>query len=153
MRTELNLTCPVSAERVNASVVRTIAIFITIIALFAVILNNYFLTLFLVLDFFSRAFFRGKGSLLKNFSFQLVKKIHLKSNMIDAAPKAFAAKIGFGFSIAILLSQLLNWYISANIFAGILSLCALLEGIFEICLGCYFYTFYHQLKQRITDEN
>jgi len=149
MKSELNIACPISTERINSTVVRIIAVLITIIAFLALLLDNYLITSFLIFDFFSRAFLAGKGSLLKVISLQLSNYFQLKIKLIDAAPKVFAAKIGFIFSVVIFVSQLFQLHSAAFLAGGILIVCAALEGLFGLCLGCYFYTIglFFKIKQ------
>lgn len=149
MKSEINITCPISTARTNSTVVRIIAVLITIIALVAIVLDNYLITVFLIIDFFSRAFLGGKGSLIKVISLQLSNYFQLKPKLIDAAPKVFAAKIGFAFSVVVFVSQLFQWHLTVFFVGGMLVACAALEGFLGLCLGCYFYTLglYFKIKQ------
>ena len=99
------------------------------------------MSLFLLIDFSLRGFLNGKGSLLKLTAQKIVKHFSLKPKTINAAPKEFAAKIGFAFTLLILFSQVANYNSLAFIFGGVMISCTLLESIFSVCLGCYFYSF------------
>lgn len=52
----MELSCPVSAERVNENVVRIIAFMVAVIAIACVVFSNYWAIVFLIFDFALRAF-------------------------------------------------------------------------------------------------
>ncbi|MBL7889803.1 MAG: DUF4395 domain-containing protein [Bacteroidia bacterium] len=145
MRTELNITCPVSAGRTDENVVRAVALLTLIISAFVLITDNYLLSLFLFADFVLRGFNLGKYSVLRFVSKYIVEVLNIKPKPIDSAPKLFAAKIGIVFALLIFIAQILNLY--ALFISAILVLiaCAFLESVFGICLGCYFYTILNKL--------
>lgn len=145
----LNLICPVSNRKTNETTIRIIAFITLLLILISVYTSNFFLSLFLLIDFSLRGFLNGKGSLLKLTAQKIVKHFNLKTKTINAAPKEFAAKIGFAFTLLILFSQVANYNTLAFIFGGVMIFCTLLESIFSVCLGCYFYSFlsrYNVLK-------
>ncbi|MCZ7585976.1 MAG: DUF4395 domain-containing protein [Deltaproteobacteria bacterium] len=67
---------------------------------------------------------------------------------IHAAPKLFAAKIGFVFSVAIAVM----WYTGAGAAAiaaaSLLASFAALEAFAEICVGCWMYSLLQMLIRR-----
>ena len=145
MKKEINITCPVSAGRTDENIVRTVALLTVIIAAFILITDHYLLSLFLIVDFSLRGFDFGKYSVLRFISKNIVEALNIKPKPIDSAPKLFAAKIGIVFALLIFIAQISNLYVlflSASL--GLLA-CALLEGVFGICLGCYFYTILNKL--------
>ncbi|MCC6838023.1 MAG: DUF4395 domain-containing protein [Bacteroidia bacterium] len=141
MKAELNITCPVSAGRTDESAVRLIALLTVIITAFVLISDNYLLSLFLLIDFTLRGFNLGKYSILSFISKITIKTLNVKKKPIDSAPKLFAAKIGIVFTLLIFITQLLNLYVLFLSLSLVLITCAFLEGVFKVCLGCYFYTF------------
>ncbi len=147
MKTEINYTCPFSGQKTNATTVKIIAVLISLIIFLSFLFKTYLFPAFLVLDFFSRAFLNGRGSVLKIIAKYLTNVSTLKNKLIDAAPKIFAAKIGFAFSVVIFITQFFSWENCQLVASTILFVCAILEGVFEICLGCYFYTLYLKLKK------
>ncbi len=135
-------TCPISSEKVNENIIRTIAIQVVILTVISIVFNNYIISLLLTLDFSLRAFNSGKFSLLKLISKQVVTSINIKVKPIDAAPKKFAAALGFFFSLVIAVLQILNLLFTAKLVGFVLIFCALLEGVAGICLGCIVYTYF-----------
>ena len=134
------ISCPVSVNRVDESVVRTVSIFVFTITLIILYTGNYFISGFLAIDFAIRAFTNGNASPLKIISKKIAEIFKFKKKPIDAAPKKFAAGLGLLFSTLIALFQILHLTTFAQLTGGILIFCALLEGLAGICLGCIVYS-------------
>ncbi|MBN8695104.1 MAG: DUF4395 domain-containing protein [Bacteroidetes bacterium] len=145
MKTELNITCPVSAGRTDENIVRAVAFLTVIIAAFVLITNNYLLSIFLIVDFTLRGLDFGKYSVLRFISKNIVETLNIKPKPIDSAPKLFAAKIGIVFALLIFIAQISNLYVLFVCASLVLLACALLESVFGICLGCYFYAILNKL--------
>lgn len=142
----MEISCPISADRINENIVRIIAFMVAIIATFCVIFSNYWAFFFLLFDFAVRAFSTGKFSLLKIIASWISKTFALKPQMKDLAPKKFAAILGFGFSFLIAASFVLNFNLLATALALIMIVFALLESLFAVCVGCYIYSFIIMIK-------
>ncbi|KRT16049.1 hypothetical protein ASU31_11140 [Pedobacter ginsenosidimutans] len=137
----MELSCPVSAERINENVVRIIAFIVAVIAITCVVFSNYWAIVFLLFDFALRAFTSGKFSLLKFIAIKIADGLSLSPKMKDLAPKKFAATLGFGFCLLITAVFLFDFYNAALIFTSVMIIFALLESLFAICVGCYIYSF------------
>lgn len=140
MSQQRTITCPVSVQRVNETVVRIIAAFTILLTAISLLFNNFFIAGFLVIDFSLRTFYNGKGSLLKLLAKQLSLFFLLEQKQVDAAPKKFAAGLGVLFSSFIFILQLFGLFAFAKLLGGILIICALLESVAGICLGCIVYS-------------
>lgn len=143
----MEVSCPISAERVNESVVRIVALFVAVIAIVCIAFSNYYAMLFLMVDFAIRAFTTGKMSVLKVIAFWLFKAFKLPIKMTDLAPKKFAATVGFVFCLLISGIYLLQFDIAALILTSALLIFALLESIFAICVGCHVYSFWQMIQK------
>ena len=135
-----NTVCPISNERVNENGVRIVATLIFIISAGIIYTHSIYLSVFLIIDFAVRAFSSGDISLLKLLSKIIIHQFKISKKPIDAAPKKFAALIGFLFSLIIAGSILIanNYlFISTTV---ILLICSGLEAFAGYCLGCQFYT-------------
>ncbi len=139
----MSVGCPISFQKTNSKIARlnaAIAVILVIISLFWV---NIWIPAFLTIDFFILGFLKKPSP--RAF---LSKAIHfmLKGGVvINAGPKIFAAKIGFWASLAITLAacfQIDNAYYA---FAGILTIAASLEALFEFCLGCKVFPHYYAI--------
>ena len=144
----MDVTCPISAERVNENVVRIIAMLAAVITVSCIVMGNYWAMVFLAIDFGTRAFTSGKWSSLRMIAYQLSKLFSLPQKMKDLAPKKFAATMGFVFCLLISCVYLLDFPNLAMGLAIILIAFALLESVFAICVGCYIYSFYHLLTKK-----
>lgn len=135
------IVCPVSGEKINESVARIAAFFVIIITIVALAFKLPVLLLALAADFALRAFTTGAYSPVKYASKQLFKLSWLSSKTGDAAPKKFAAGIGFVFSLAIAMLLFAHYYVAANLLATALLFCAALEAFAGYCVGCVIYTY------------
>ena len=152
MATELE--CPVDFITVNENKVRLTALYVFLLAVVYIIIPGWIIPAFLAVDFFLRGYNFGKYSLLNMLSEKEVQLFGIKTKPIDQAPKRFAAKIGFIFSVAILAATIFNYGTAAIVLAMVLTLFAFLESFMGFCAGCYVYTFYIKLfgttKKRVT---
>jgi hypothetical protein len=141
MKNFINTICPVSDARADENVVRTIAIVTVLITTAAILTGSYLIFILLGADFAIRSFSSGTGSPLKILSGQISGVLGIRNKkLIDAAPKKFAAMLGMTFSLLAGLFLLINLPVAAITTASILIFCALLEGVFGFCLGCFVYT-------------
>ena len=136
-----SVSCPVSSEKINESVARIAAFITIIVTMIGVWFKLPVLLIVLGADFALRAFTNGSYSPVKYTSRQLFKLSWLTEKISDAAPKTFAAGLGFVFSLSIGILQLTQNYVAADAVAGILLFCAALEAFAGYCLGCVVYTF------------
>ena len=143
MATELE--CPVDFISVNENKVRLTALNVFLLTALFILLPNWIIITFLTVDFFCRVFNLGKYSLLNIISEKEVQLFAVAIKPIDQAPKRFAAKIGFIFSLAILAATVFNCSTAAIVLAIVLTLFAFLESFVGFCAGCYVYTFYLKL--------
>lgn len=152
MATELE--CPVDFITVNENKVRLTALNVFLLAVVYIIIPGWIIPAFLTIDFFLRGYNFGKYSLLNMLSEKEVQLFGIKTKPIDQAPKRFAAKIGFIFSVAILAATIFNYGTAAIVLAMVLTLFAFLESFIGFCAGCYVYTFYIKLfgttKKQVT---
>ena len=127
--------------RVNENVVRLVAGQVLIFAIATVVTGWVFLPFYLIFDFFIRAFttYRTPFVIVAR---QLAESLSLPNKPIYAAPKKFAAGIGFVFSIAITALLLTEQTLAASVVTGILAVFATLESVFSICAGCYVYSWF-----------
>lgn len=136
-----NLVCPISDERVNEQVTRFNAMFAIVTIVLAFVLNSVLLIVFLMSDFFIRAYTVMKYSPISFMSFSLNNALGLPVRLIDKAPKIFAARLGFLMSTVIALLFAFEFKLASMIVAGVLVFFAGLEFVFAICVGCTIYTY------------
>lgn len=136
----MQMECPVSGERVNERVVRTVAALVLFLLLGAFFLDWSFVFAFLAIDFVSRSAGSGSYSLLRLLAQRLVKWSGAAPRWTDAAPKKFAAGAGAFFSVLMFVCMQLEWKWGSIITASVFGICALLESAAGFCVGCYVYT-------------
>ena len=126
--------------------IRGIAFLVFVLTLVYMKTNWIFIPFFLVIDFGLRAFGFGKYSPLSFISGSIFKPLKLKDKPVYFPPKQFAAKIGFLFSITILLLNIFHIdFIAVSI---VLAVCAGLEAFFNFCVGCQFFNLLTALKNK-----
>lgn len=148
MSEKISISCPISIERVNESVIRIISLQVVLFVSLSIYFQNGFIALFLALDFAIRANSDGKFSLLRQIGNAIAKVFSIQPKLIPAAPKKFAATLGILFSILIALFYAVEFNTIAIVTASLLMICAVLESFFGVCVGCYVYTFINQFKKK-----
>lgn len=136
-----NLVCPISEQRVNEQVTRLNAMFAIGIVILAFVMNSVALFVFMMADFFIRAFTDLKFSPISFVSHSLSNALNLPVKMIDKAPKVFAARLGFLMTTVISALFVLNLSLASIFISGFLIFFASLEFVFAICVGCLIYTY------------
>lgn len=134
------LLCPISPLRINRNVVRITGFMMaTMLALYAYTGNIYFVVA-IVVDYSIRAFTSWPYSPFSWLAQQFVKVFGLSWQPQDKAPKIFAARVGWLFALTTLL--LYPIYPVGSLVAGLtLMVFALLESLFDFCVGCLVYTY------------
>ena len=135
------MVCPVSRERVDENRVRATALGVVVTMGLFLMTGRWIFPAFLVADFFIRAFTSQPFSPLSWFGSISVRLLGTTPLFIDKAPKIFAARIGFVFSLLTLAGSLLGMDLFAFIAASTLVLFAFLECGLNFCMGCWVYTY------------
>jgi hypothetical protein len=135
-----SLICPISPLRVNENTARiTGFVMATMIALYA-ITGSIVFVIAIALDYAIRAFTRQQYSPASWLAAQLVRVTKLPEISIDKAPKMFAARVGFLFALASALLFFISPIASLVVALTLMSF-ALLESVFNLCVGCLVYTY------------
>ncbi len=140
--------CPVDFIQVNEHQVRLTALWVFILVGISLFLFQLQLPVFvfLLFDFFLRAFNFGKYSWLTQLSKLVIKQLKIGKKPIDQAPKRFAAKIGFLLSVIITIALFFQFNNIVFILSIIFAVFAFLESFLGFCAGCYVYTFLQKIK-------
>ena len=137
-----NIVCPISDQRVNELVTRFNAMFTIGIIVLAFVLNSVILFVFLMADFFVRAFTKINFSPINYASLSLANALNFPVRLIDKAPKIFAARLGFLMITLISTLFIFDLKLSSILGASLLIFFATLEFLFAICVGCMIYTYF-----------
>ncbi len=136
-----NLICPISTLRVNENVVRVTASLVVALVALYVYSGNLLFILLLGIDFTIRAFTSLKVSPLSWLAIQLNNLLRLPVLLTDKAKKIFAARVGVLFTLAMLVFFFVHPPTSIAL-GLVLMAFALLEAVFNICVGCLVYTYF-----------
>lgn len=141
MKNVKQLVCPISDERINEQVTRFNAFLGVALMASGFVFHSVFFFVFLMADFYIRAFTKIKFSPISYVSYSMVNALNLNKKSIDKAPKIFAARIGFLLSLVTAVLFVLDLNTSAMVVGGILVFFATLEFALAICMGCIMYTY------------
>lgn len=134
------VACPISPLRINGNAVRITGLIMALmIALYALTGSIYFIVAIAV-DYFIRAATPAKYSPFSWVASKIADAFQLDNHPIDKAPKIFAARVGFLFAFTAALLSFISPTASLVV-ALILMFFALLESIFDLCVGCIVYTY------------
>ncbi len=125
-------------NQIDRNVVQLVAAQVLILTLMTLLKGWIWLALLLAADFALRAF-TSVPSPLAIFAKVLTRLLRTTPRSIFAPPKRFAAGVGLFFSLAIALFLFLHLPVVALTTGVILLVCATLEALFNICVGCYVY--------------
>ena len=141
----MSRACPITKETVDERGARLCALIVLVPLGLALALHSPWPALFLATDFALRGFGGRRWSPVARLARSLVALLGLAPRPTNAGPKAFAAKLGFGFSVVVALAFFFGQEI-LGLAAGVpFALCAILEGTLGFCVGCRIY----QMSQRL----
>lgn len=140
-----NVTCPFSLRKADETVVRLVALMTFLIAITGIFTYLPLVALLLAIDFGIRALTPWTSG-LAFLGKTIAKTLKLPSKPINAGPKIFAARLGFGLALVIATLGFTGWTTAATILAGALAFFAALEAFFAVCVGCHLYTLLLKIK-------
>lgn len=142
----MNAMCPVSFVKVNENAVRITAAQ-AVLAIFLFLFSPLkWVILIVAADFFVRGFGQPKYSPFAKVSKKILELVKVKPVMTDAAPKIFAARIGFLFSCLLTACWILDLSFAALIIGLMFAACAFLEAAFRFCIACKMYPLVCKIK-------
>jgi hypothetical protein len=126
--------------RVDEKIVRINAFF-TLILMLAFIFTSWKWIIFIItIDFFLRAFIKGKGSPVSALSRRVSRALKLEPSPVNAGPKLFAARIGFVCCVLILIFYVMDLMTAAYTVSIMIAVFASFESFFGYCVGCRLYS-------------
>lgn len=135
------IVCPISNEKINERITRLNAFFGIFLLVLAFTFQSAAFLIFLLADFYVRAFTKTRFSPISYASHFLSSALNMGEKSIDKAPKTFAARLGFLMTLVITIFFLSGLTTTAMVIAGILVFFASLEFALAICIGCIIYTY------------
>lgn len=137
--------CPISNKKINERVARVNGFFTVLLLILFLFTGQWFIPLFLGIDFLMRSGSLSKFSPLAFLSRNIIKLLSVEKLLINAGPKIFAARIGLIISSAILVASVTGLNLLALSLAGILGLFSFLEAALGFCVACEIYPYVYQL--------
>ncbi len=135
----MNAMCPLSFKKIDENAARINAAQAVLFILLFLFSPLKWLILIVTADFFVRGFGMSECSLFAKISKKILELAKVKPVMTDAAPKIFAARIGFLFSCMLTACWILNWHFAALLIGLMFAACAFLEAAFRFCIACKMY--------------
>lgn len=132
-------SCPISTKRVDSNMVRIISFQVALITLALIITGQSFLAFLLLFDFTVRISRRPELSIFNLIAKQLVTRWHIAPKLCDESPKRFAMGLGLFTSLLLVVLYLSGFYTIASAVGILLLFAALLETLFDFCIGCKIY--------------
>jgi hypothetical protein len=137
--------CPVSRETVDERAAQVCALTALLLLGVSLALASPWPALLLTADFGMRGFGGRRWSPLARLARSLATRLRLPPRPTSAAPKTFAARLGFGFSTVVAVAYFAGAD-TAGLAAGVpFGLCALMEGALGFCVGCRIYQMWQRL--------
>jgi len=143
------MLCPIAGYRIDERAARVVAGLVVLLLLGASAASPpsaLAILLFLALDFGFRAFSRPRLSPLGRLAGLLLGAVGAQKRLVDAGPKRFAARIGLGFSLALLILVPVGLRAVALSLGGVFLVCAALESFVGFCAGCWVWGLWWRLR-------
>jgi len=132
-------SCPIVNERVDENLIRLNSGIIFTTLLLFVFTPAKWLIIPIALDFAIRLFWGVQKSPICIALRYILNAFSIAPCMINAGPKRFAAKLGFGFALMITALFILKLTFAAEIAGAVMMIIVGLETFFGYCLGCKIY--------------
>lgn len=135
----MSASCPISTKRVDANMLRAISFQVSLFVTLLLVTQDNFFALVLLFDFTVRAL-----RLTQLSPFHLIGRFVLSGwgvapKLCDESPKRFALYLGLVTSLILVVLFAAGLSKVATVIAIILLVCALLETVFDFCIGCKIY--------------
>ncbi|WP_456403596.1 DUF4395 domain-containing protein [Hydrogenimonas sp.] len=141
-------SCPVSHRRTDATIER-IEAFLTALTVAAFIATcTFVMPLLLAVDFALKLLTHNRLGLFRPLSRGCREILRLPSRPVDDAPKRFARILGAAMSLNLILLYFFQLHTPAVILASLFIAFALLEALFDYCIGCRIYTIWRANANR-----
>ena len=132
-------SCPISTRRVDSNMVRVISFQVALFTVILLITQESLFALVLLFDFFMRAVRKPNFSPFQIVGNFVIAGWGIAPKLCDESPKRFALYLGLVTSLFLVVFYVGGFTTFATAIAIILLICALLETLFDFCIGCKLY--------------
>ena len=135
----ISASCPISTRRVDANMIRAVSFQVALFTVILLVTQESIFAFILLFDFFMRTLRQSHLS-----PFHIIGKFVLEGwgvapKLCDESPKRFALYMGLITSLFLVVFYLAGFTNFATVITIILLICALLETLFDFCIGCKIY--------------
>ncbi len=132
-------SCPISLRRVDSNMVRVISFQVALFTVILLITQESVFALILLFDFVMRTLRYSQFSPFHHVAKFVLTGWGIAPKLCDESPKRFALYMGLVASLFLALFYLAGFTTFATAITIILLICALLETVFDFCIGCKIY--------------
>ncbi len=132
-------SCPISARRVDSNMVRVISFQVALFTVALLFTQEIFFALVLFFDFSMRVARKSNLSPFHVIGRFILEGRNIQPKLCDESPKRFALYMGLVTSMLLVLLVVVGLPIVITVTALILLSCALLETLWDFCIGCKIY--------------
>ncbi|TNF43984.1 MAG: DUF4395 domain-containing protein [Epsilonproteobacteria bacterium] len=132
-------SCPISTRRVDSNMVRVISFQVVLFTVILLITQESFFALVLLFDFLMRALRQTNFSPFQIVGNFVITGWGIAPKLCDESPKRFALYLGLVTSLFLVIFYAAGFTTFATAITVILLICALLETLFDFCIGCKIY--------------
>lgn len=132
-------SCPISTIRVDSNMVRIISFQVALFTVILLFTQESIFALVLLFDFFIRTIRKPKFSPFYHIATFILTGWGIAPKFCDESPKRFALYLGLVASLFLAVFYLAGFTTFATVITIILLICALLETVFDFCIGCKIY--------------
>ena len=145
-------SCPISTRRVDSNMVRVISFQVALFTVLFLISQESLFAFILLFDFLMRALRLSKFSLFEGVGRFVISGWGIAPKLCDESPKRFALFLGLITSLFLVVFYVAGFTTFATAIALILLFCALLETLFDFCIGCKLYYAIQIAKGLLTND-
>jgi len=136
----LHPSCPISSKYIDSRLIRLVSFQVTLIAAVILLTENIFFTALLFFYFLMRTLRVTQMSPFYLSAKYLLAFRETTPGLCNEAQKRFSLYMGLVLSGILLFLFILKQSYTTTLILEILFICALLESLFEFCIGCKIYS-------------
>lgn len=131
--------CPISTRRVDSNMVRVISFQVALFTVILLITQESLFAVILLFDFLMRTLRMPLLSPFHHIAKFVLDGWGVAPKLCDESPKRFALYMGLVASLFLVVFYVAGFTSFATTITIILLICALLETLFDFCIGCKIY--------------
>jgi len=136
------IVCPVSSEQVDSNVGR-LTVFLNAVFLIVFLFTFKMIPLYVVIiDSGIRAAGYNNYSPLCILASFISKFLHLNRKMVGKSQKIFASRLGFICAVLGMIFITFNLPVASFAIISMFAVLALLDSVFNLCVGCLIYNYF-----------